>query len=60
MNWVFKVEPAKGFEPPTYCLQNSCSTTELSWQSPAGQDNILCATFFLAPFFLYYVINDQS
>ena len=22
-------EPADGFEPPTYCLQNSCSTTEL-------------------------------
>ncbi len=24
-----KCEPVDGFEPPTYCLQNSCSTTEL-------------------------------
>jgi hypothetical protein len=24
-----KYEPVDGFEPPTYCLQNSCSTTEL-------------------------------
>ena len=24
------LEPTVGFEPTTYCLQNSCSTTELS------------------------------
>src|SRR5258707_718735 len=27
-----KVEPAVGIEPTTRSLQNSCSTTELSWQ----------------------------
>ena len=25
-----KLEPTVGFEPTTYCLQNSCSTAELS------------------------------
>ncbi len=27
-----RMEPAEGFEPTTYCLQNSCSTTELCWR----------------------------
>src|SRR3989344_5719313 len=26
-------EPPVGIEPTTYCLQNSCSTTELGWQN---------------------------
>ena len=25
------MEPPEGFEPTTYCLQNSCSTVELRW-----------------------------
>lgn len=25
-----RYEPRRGFEPPTYCLQNNCSTIELS------------------------------
>ena len=28
------LEPAVGFEPTTYCLQNSCSTTELCRREP--------------------------
>lgn len=29
-------EPPIGFEPTTYCLQNSCSTVELGRQVPVG------------------------
>ena len=28
----FFCEPVVGIEPTTYCLQNSCSTTELNWR----------------------------
>ena len=28
----FAKKPGEGFEPTTYCLQNSCSSAELSWQ----------------------------
>ena len=27
----FVLEPTGGFEPPTCCLRNSCSATELRW-----------------------------
>ena len=37
-------EPADGFEPPTYCLQNSCSTTELCRRE----------IYFIAFFYLYF------
>ena len=31
-NSSYKPEPPTGFEPITYCLQNSSSTVELGWQ----------------------------
>jgi hypothetical protein len=31
------LEPPLGFEPRTYCLQNSCSTTELRWLDDASK-----------------------
>ena len=30
--WMWLMVPAEGFEPPTYCLQNRCTTTVLSRQ----------------------------
>ena len=32
----YNFEPKRGFEPPTYCLQNSCSTIELLRHKKAG------------------------
>ncbi|TSC91710.1 MAG: hypothetical protein CEN90_174, partial [Parcubacteria group bacterium Licking1014_17] len=34
-----KLEPAVGFGPTTYCLQNSCSAAELRWRQ-------FCQDFF--------------
>ncbi len=48
------MEPAVGFEPTTYCLQNSCSTPELHRQSINNKlklpDYLISSTSFLDEF----------
>jgi hypothetical protein len=34
--WGLEWEPAKGFEPLTCCLRNSCSAPELRWRGGAN------------------------
>ena len=40
------LEPSPGFEPGTYCLQNSCSAAELRWHIYFLST---CCAFFLIP-----------
>ena len=36
------MEPPLGFEPRTYCLQNSCSAAELRWHYLYGGQARIC------------------
>ncbi len=51
----FVLEPTGGFEPPTCCLRNSCSATELRWPKVR-----ICSLEMLAQLNRYTLIQKMG